>query len=81
MSLACATVFVVVRGADADERAHEGHHGVDGGGDLLRVGPAPHARQRAVEHGERGQGDEAQPLQNVVDLVVELQFHFNRPFL
>lgn len=43
---------------------------------FLRIGPAPHARQRAVEHGERGQGDEAQPLQNVVDLVVELQFHF-----
>ena len=43
--------------------------------------PAPNARQRAVEHGERGQRDKAQPLQNVVDLVVELKFHFNRPFL
>lgn len=59
-------------------RAAERAHRHDRLADLLGVWEAPNTGERDIRRAERGETDKREPLEDVVDLVV--QFHVDSPF-
>ena len=70
-------VFVIIYRADAQHCAEKSVNRRDRGRDLFGKRPAPDGRQRGIERCTRGHDDDDQPLQNIIDLVIEFHLIFS----